>query len=257
MRQAHKPRLLIDGVRVEAARSRIRGDELREFASDGPRRRRGLAHHQRAVVAQQVDRAALTEVDRLVDPLELIEVEDRLHDTGETSIARIQTPRHDDGGASLDLRDQRIAQNDAETWMVSVGDEIRAIRKGGSILRQLSRSKARYSVRVDDPDLAHQRQASRSSRQLGIHRTPGRWAVVLVPGHYAAQQQVGGLQGVSGLLRERLGQIAHLAVVGGDDMPVRTPRVVRGRGRERDDDQHADDDDPEPQARRTRCIREQ
>ena len=52
-------------------------------------------------------------------------------------------------------------------------------------------------------------------------------------------------------------QIAQLAVVGGDDVPIRTPGIVSGRTRKHDDDQQADDDDPESQARRARCVREQ
>src|ERR1700694_697904 len=73
-----------------------RRDELGKFAAHGLWRRR-LAHHQCSVFAQQVDRAATTEVDGPIYPLERLEIDDGLHDAVEASIALFDTPRHYDG----------------------------------------------------------------------------------------------------------------------------------------------------------------
>src|SRR4029077_19535245 len=102
----------------------------------GPRNLR-LTNEQRSIVAQQVYRATLAEIDCLIDALKLLEVDNRLHDAIEVSIALFETPRHHDGTAVLDLGDQGIAENDAETRMVPMSDEVRPVGKRCIITRQL------------------------------------------------------------------------------------------------------------------------
>jgi hypothetical protein len=256
VRHAHEPWLLIDWARLKSGGSGFRRDELGEFASHGLWRLR-LAHHQRSVFAQQVDCAALTEVDRLIDTLECLEVDDRLHDAVEASIPLFEAPRHYDRGAMLDLRDQRFAQNDAKMRMVPVSDEIRPVGKGRNIRRQLSRSIARYSVLIDDPDLAHLLQTRGLGRQLVVCGTPGRGTLGFIPCDRIAQEEVGGLQRIFSLLGQRLGQICQFAVARRDGVVVRTPGIVGSSARESSDGQHADGDNPESQAGRARCVREQ
>ncbi len=156
MRDADETRLVIHGVQYEAGRIGGRGDHLGKFSTRGLWNLR-LTYEQRPVIAQQVYGAALADIDRLIDALKLLEVDHRLHDAVEGSVRPVKTPRHHDGTATLDLRDQRVAQDHAETRMVPVRDEVRAVGKRGSIPRQLSRAKARHSVLVDNPHLAHLR----------------------------------------------------------------------------------------------------
>src|ERR1700687_933634 len=219
IRDADEAGLLIHRVEHQAAGLGGRRYHLGECLSHGLRKWR-LTNEQRSVVAQQVYRASVAKIDCLIDALKLLEVDDRLHDSIEGAIRLFETPRHHDGGATLYLRDQRIAQDNAKTRMVPVRDEVRPVGKRGIIPRQLSRSKARYSMLVNDTDLAHLRQPRRSSRQPGVSGGTRYGAFVRVPCNRLARQQFDEPQAALGLLRKRFRHIPELAMGRGNGRVV-------------------------------------
>src|SRR6202022_3065448 len=84
---------------------------LGKCLADGIRRRR-VAHQQRAIVAQELDRATLAEVDRAVEPLEILEVVDGGNDSCELSIIVFKSARKDYPGAVLGPTDQWFADEE-------------------------------------------------------------------------------------------------------------------------------------------------
>ena len=143
MRDADETRLLIHGVQSRGRTGRsagatISGNLRPTICGIGGWRTNSVPSSRSRFIALPWPRSMA-----LIDALKLLEVDHRLHDAVEGSIRLFETPRHHDGGATLDLRDQRIAENDAEMGMVPVRDEIRPVGKRGSIVPAAARDRKR------------------------------------------------------------------------------------------------------------------
>ena len=196
----------------------------------------GFSHHpghvkspyeERAVVSQQGDSLFRAEPDRVVQLLKLREVDQRDHPPGEAAAA-LDVARHHQHGAVVDS-DQSSRG----------GDE--------TLGRERLRLVDERSLRIGDAKAfdrcagleGHKRGAALLARDLAVVR--------FMPLCDLAHYDVHCLKPASRLVRERLGQVAELAVGRDDGVPVRAPDAHDGRRREGENQQRAAEDDPATQ----------
>ncbi len=195
-----------------------------------------------------MDRAARAEVDGPIELLEFFEVDDCRDDASESSGVIVEPARKVYPGAVLGTCHERFAHEESRRGAIPLSYEVRAVREVKMGWRRSARAVALYALRVDDREQAHLPHPRRAVRKYFVQaRRLDVAAIALIPARRIAQQQIDTLPGPRGLLGERLGHVAELAIGGDERIVIRAPGVVRGRTGKGENDQNAEHDRPEPQ----------
>jgi hypothetical protein len=189
----------------------------------------GVARKDQAVVAQQEEPVARREVDALVEPLELAQIDQRSDVCLESPVRGSQLARHEHRGLRVDgsERTGRPAQHAGWQRVRPVEQDAPCIADEHRVERQ---------ARLDEGE--------GQAPLLGVGLPSG----ALVPGRERVKRDFAALERVGRVLRQRLRKIGELAIVVDQRLLVRAPDVDgRGDG-ESEDQRDADDDDATPQA---------
>jgi hypothetical protein len=146
-----------DGVDHAGVGPGRHGGQRGELAPDDVRGGR-IAHEERSILTQQRDMTPGTGIDRLVEPVQVLEIDGGHHDACKMSRIVVEPARQDHGVAAFRTRGEQFAHEKTRVRIVALSAKIDAIR--GVVVRdgESPRTKQLVALRVHDRDLADLRR---------------------------------------------------------------------------------------------------